>query len=165
MFLFSDSQIKLEAFVEDLNTLLNTGEVPNLFPYDERAALTEAVRPAAVKAGCSADSPSDLWNFFVDRTKANLHIVLTFSPIGDAFRYSMNTCSWLSLLVVGAISACSPFSRLASFLHALTFRCDQFGHRLGRLIFSLMGELFDLCHWVQPKESCKPWRGNPCWGY
>lgn len=86
MFLFNDSQIKLEAFVEDLNTLLNTGEVPNLFPYDERAAVTEAVRPAAVKAGRPAESPADLWNFFVDRTKANLHVVLAFSPIGDAFR-------------------------------------------------------------------------------
>jgi P-loop containing dynein motor region D4 len=86
MFLFSDSQIKQEAFVEDLNTLLNTGEVPNLFPYDERAAITEAVRPAAVKASCPAESSADLWNFFVDRTKANLHIVLAFSPVGDAFR-------------------------------------------------------------------------------
>ena len=93
MFLFSDSQIKFEAFVEDLNTLLNTGEVPNLFPYDERAAVTEAVRPAAVKAGRPAESPADLWNFFVDRTKANLHIVLAFSPIGDAFRCCMTDSS------------------------------------------------------------------------
>lgn len=86
MFLFSDSQIKLESFVEDINALLNSGEVPNLFPYDERASVCEAVRPAAVKAGRPAESPTDLWNFFVERTKANLHIVLCFSPIGDAFR-------------------------------------------------------------------------------
>lgn len=86
MFLFSDSQIKLEGFVEDINALLNSGEVPNLFPYDERASVCEAVRPAAVKAGRPAESPADLWNFFVERTKANLHIVLCFSPIGDAFR-------------------------------------------------------------------------------
>lgn len=86
MFLFSDSQIKLEGFVEDINALLNSGEVPNLFPYDERASVCEAVRPAAVRAGRPAESQADLWNFFVERTKANLHIVLCFSPIGDAFR-------------------------------------------------------------------------------
>lgn len=95
MFLFSDSQIKLEGFVEDINALLNSGEVPNLFPYDERAAVCEAVRPAAVRAGRPAESPADLWNFFVDRTKANLHIVLCFSPIGDAFRYA--AAGWLNL--------------------------------------------------------------------
>ena len=36
MFLFSDTQIKDEAFVEDINNLLNAGEVPNMFPTDEK---------------------------------------------------------------------------------------------------------------------------------
>lgn len=36
MFLFSDSQIKDEAFVEDINNILNSGEVPNMFPADEK---------------------------------------------------------------------------------------------------------------------------------
>lgn len=36
VFLFSDTQIKNEAFVEDINNLLNSGEVPNMFPTDEK---------------------------------------------------------------------------------------------------------------------------------
>lgn len=36
MFLFADTQIKDEAFVEDINNILNAGEVPNMFPSDER---------------------------------------------------------------------------------------------------------------------------------
>lgn len=35
MFLFSDSQIINETFLEDINNILNAGEVPNLFPNDE----------------------------------------------------------------------------------------------------------------------------------
>ena len=42
-FLFSDTQIKNETFVEDINNMLNNGEVPNIFPSDERAAIAEAV--------------------------------------------------------------------------------------------------------------------------
>lgn len=37
VFLFTDSQIKDESFIEDINNLLNTYEVPNLFPSDEKA--------------------------------------------------------------------------------------------------------------------------------
>lgn len=37
------SQIKNMSFVEDVNNLLNSGEVPNMFPYDERSAIGETV--------------------------------------------------------------------------------------------------------------------------
>lgn len=88
-FLFSDTQIKNETFVEDINNMLNNGEVPNIFPSDERSAICEAVRPFArqVYGKAAADmNLQDLYAFFITRVKANLHIVLAFSPIGDAFR-------------------------------------------------------------------------------
>ena len=31
-------------------------------------------------------TPFALYNYFIDQVKANLHLVLAFSPIGDAFR-------------------------------------------------------------------------------
>ena len=40
VFLFSDTQIKNEAFVEDINNLLNSGEVPNMFPSDEKMQVS-----------------------------------------------------------------------------------------------------------------------------
>ena len=43
-FLFTDSQIKDESFVEDINNLLNTSEVPNIFAAEEKAEVTELVR-------------------------------------------------------------------------------------------------------------------------
>eukprot|EP00879_Flechtneria_rotunda_P029523 GHRR01031937.1.p2 GENE.GHRR01031937.1~~GHRR01031937.1.p2 ORF type:complete len:413 (+),score=155.94 GHRR01031937.1:2862-4100(+) len=84
MFLFSDSQIKDEAFVEDINNILNAGEVPNMFLADERMQILEAVQPAAALLGL--ESPLQLWSFFVSQCKKHLHVVLCMSPIGDAFR-------------------------------------------------------------------------------
>lgn len=31
-------------------------------------------------------TPLSMYNFFIDRVRANLHVVLAMSPIGDAFR-------------------------------------------------------------------------------
>ena len=41
VFLLTDTQIKEESFLEDVDSLLNTGEVPNLFAVDEKAELIE----------------------------------------------------------------------------------------------------------------------------
>ena len=89
VFLFSDAQIKNEGFVEDINNILNSGEVPNIFPPDEKAEITDAVRKYAKEDyGKAADdmSPQDLYAYFVKRVKTYLHVVLAFSPIGDGFR-------------------------------------------------------------------------------
>ena len=45
IFLITDSQIKEEAFLEDIDSLLNTGEVANLYAVDEKQELIEAIRP------------------------------------------------------------------------------------------------------------------------
>ena len=73
--------------VEDLNNLLNTCEVPNLFPAEEKAAIMEMVRVDARNEGKAGEgTPEQLYAYFVERCKEKLHIVLAFSPIGDAFR-------------------------------------------------------------------------------
>ncbi|XP_033102995.1 dynein heavy chain 12, axonemal-like isoform X1 [Anneissia japonica] len=87
VFLITDTQIKEESFLEDIDNLLNTGEVPNLYAVDEKQELMEAVRPVAQAGDKNADfSPLALFNFFVNRCRENLHIIIAFSPIGDAFR-------------------------------------------------------------------------------
>ncbi|XP_062266298.1 dynein axonemal heavy chain 3 [Platichthys flesus] len=87
VFLFNDSQIKDEAMLEDINMLLNTGDVPNIFAADERADIIDKMQGIARMEGKKIDAtPLSMYNFFIDRVKANLHIVLAMSPIGDAFR-------------------------------------------------------------------------------
>ena len=41
VFLLTDTQIKEESFLEDVDSLLNTGEVPNLFTVEEKVELVE----------------------------------------------------------------------------------------------------------------------------
>lgn len=47
VFLFSDNQIKEESFVEDINMILNTADIPNLFASDEKAEIIEKMQTAA----------------------------------------------------------------------------------------------------------------------
>ena len=41
VFLLTDTQIKEEAFLEDVDSVLNTGEVPNLFSPEEKGEIME----------------------------------------------------------------------------------------------------------------------------
>jgi dynein heavy chain, axonemal len=86
-FLFPDSQIKQESFIEDVSNMLNSGEVPNIFAADERQTILDKLTGEAIECGKAGDgSPTAIYSFFVDRVKQNLHIILCMSPIGDAFR-------------------------------------------------------------------------------
>ncbi|XP_031456999.1 dynein heavy chain 7, axonemal isoform X1 [Phasianus colchicus] len=89
VFLFTDTQIKKESFLEDINNLLNAGEVPNLFAVDEKQEICEQMRQIDRQRDRTKQtdgSPIALFNMFVDRCRDQLHIVLAMSPIGDAFR-------------------------------------------------------------------------------
>lgn len=85
VFLFADTQIVVEAFVEDINNILNSGEVPNLFANDEWEKITSAVRPFCKGAGLP-ETKDNIKQLFVSRVRENLHIVLAMSPVGSAFR-------------------------------------------------------------------------------
>lgn len=50
-FLFSDTQIVTESFLEDINNLLNSGEIPNLFPPDEKINICDELSERARSVG------------------------------------------------------------------------------------------------------------------
>ena len=85
VFLFNDTQIKDEGFLEDINNILSSGVVPNLFLKDEVPAILDAVRKPALNAGL-AETPDVLWAFFINQVRAKLHVVLACSFIGESLR-------------------------------------------------------------------------------
>eukprot|EP00961_Rhodomonas_salina_P112184 1510010-Rhodomonas_salina.1 len=85
VFLFNDTQIITESFLEDINNILNAGEVPDLFAVDELAKIIDLVRPLAKAAG-KLETRDNIYAHFVQLCRENLHCVLAFSPVGDAFR-------------------------------------------------------------------------------
>eukprot|EP00930_Biecheleria_cincta_P074768 TRINITY_DN6197_c0_g1_i1.p1 TRINITY_DN6197_c0_g1~~TRINITY_DN6197_c0_g1_i1.p1 ORF type:complete len:4188 (+),score=808.10 TRINITY_DN6197_c0_g1_i1:1794-12566(+) len=84
VFILPDTQIASENFVEEASSLLNTGEVPNLFNAEDKTAIMELCTNPAAKEG--RFGPAEVFAYFVDMCKKNLHLVLAFSPIGENFR-------------------------------------------------------------------------------
>lgn len=87
VFVFTEGQMKMEEFLQDIECLLNLGEVPNIFQIDEKQEVLEMVRLAAQGGNRNLDIPPlQVFQFFVNRCKAKLHLILCFSPIGSSFR-------------------------------------------------------------------------------
>ncbi|RYG69461.1 hypothetical protein EON64_02655, partial [archaeon] len=85
VFLFSDTQIVTETFLEDINNILNSGEVPNLYEADEIERIVALVRPLAKAAG-KAETKEAIMQHYIHLVRENLHVVLCMSPIGAGFR-------------------------------------------------------------------------------
>lgn len=85
--MLTENQITTNLFLQDIDCLLNLGEVPNIFAIDEKQEILELVRLAAQGGNRNADvSPIQVFSFFINRCKQRLHIILCFSPIGNSFR-------------------------------------------------------------------------------
>ncbi|CAO2608635.1 Dynein axonemal heavy chain 8 [Lemmus lemmus] len=106
-FIFTDNEIKDEAFLEYLNNLLSSGEISNLFARDEMDEITQGLI-SVMKRELPRHPPTfdNLYEYFITRSRKNLHVVLCFSPVGEKFRAR-------SLKFPGLISGCTMdwFSR------------------------------------------------------
>ncbi|KAF0719522.1 Aste57867_966 [Aphanomyces stellatus] len=86
MFLLTDTQLISEEFVEDINSLLNAGEIPNLFTHEETEAIINDMKPVLQQLAVE-DTRQNAELLFVQRIRNHLHIVLCMSPVGTTFRY------------------------------------------------------------------------------
>jgi dynein heavy chain, axonemal len=82
VFLINDNQITNESFLEDVNNLLNSGEIPNLWLPEDKDLINNELRPIAAEKGIY----ENIYSFFLQRMRDNFHIVLCLSPVGESFR-------------------------------------------------------------------------------
>jgi dynein heavy chain len=85
-FLFTESEIKDEVFLEYINSILLTGEIPALFQKDEIMAITADLRNHFLKERPGMDESQDnLKQYFIDKVRDNLHLMICMSPMNPKF--------------------------------------------------------------------------------
>nr|Q39575.1 RecName: Full=Dynein gamma chain, flagellar outer arm [Chlamydomonas reinhardtii]7KZM_C Chain C, Dynein gamma chain, flagellar outer arm [Chlamydomonas reinhardtii]7KZN_C Chain C, Dynein gamma chain, flagellar outer arm [Chlamydomonas reinhardtii]7KZO_C Chain C, Dynein gamma chain, flagellar outer arm [Chlamydomonas reinhardtii]8GLV_AD Chain AD, Dynein gamma chain, flagellar outer arm [Chlamydomonas reinhardtii]8GLV_AX Chain AX, Dynein gamma chain, flagellar outer arm [Chlamydomonas reinhar len=85
-FIFTDAEVKDEGFLEYINQILMTGEVAGLLTKEDQDMIVNDIRPVMKhQAPGILDTYDNLYNFFLNRVRDNLHVVLCFSPVGAKF--------------------------------------------------------------------------------
>lgn len=90
-FIFDESNVLSSGFLEAMNALLASGEVPGLFEGDEYNALMNACRDSAARDGVIVDSDEELWRRFTGIVQRNLHVVFTVNPSGGDWKNRSTT--------------------------------------------------------------------------
>jgi dynein heavy chain len=86
VFLFTDSHVKEESFLEAINNMLTIGIVPAIFSEEEnKNEMISTIGPRAKKNNI-IDTPQNKWQYFRDTIKSQLHLVLCMSPAGSQLR-------------------------------------------------------------------------------
>ncbi|XP_062979874.1 dynein axonemal heavy chain 11 [Elgaria multicarinata webbii] len=85
VFLLTDAQVPDERFLVLINDLLASGEVPDLFSDEDRDEIIAGIKSEIRGLGLT-DTRENCWNFFLDRVRLQLKIILCFSPVGSTLR-------------------------------------------------------------------------------
>nr|XP_040564670.1 dynein heavy chain 7, axonemal-like [Lepeophtheirus salmonis] len=91
LFLY-DSQILVNEYLEDINNILLSGEVPNLFSLEEKLEIVENMKNLEKdmdKSMHTDGSLQALFSLFVKRIKENMHIIFAMSPTSNSFRRNL----------------------------------------------------------------------------
>ncbi|EGG20698.1 cytoplasmic dynein heavy chain [Cavenderia fasciculata] len=84
-FIFDESNVLESSFLERMNTLLAGGEVPGLFEGEEYTALMHQCKETAQRNGMIMESEEELYKFFTQLVRRNLHVVFTMNPASPDF--------------------------------------------------------------------------------
>ncbi|KAG3108336.1 Dynein heavy chain 6, axonemal [Phytophthora idaei] len=104
VFLLDDSQLTSDFFLEDINTILNGGDIPKLFTTEEMERIISDVRvllersisdakslnggqyQGGIKSEFGEFTRKDSEDYFHMMVRNSLHFVICMNPLGEAFR-------------------------------------------------------------------------------
>ena len=84
-FLFVDTQIINEQMLEDLNNVLNSGDVPGLYKTEDLEPIYAVGKTECARKGLAVNK-MNMFQAYLGRVKANIHMVIAMSPLGEVFR-------------------------------------------------------------------------------
>lgn len=84
-FIFDESNVLSTAFLERMNALLASGEVPGLFESEDLHQLLAAAKESANRKGVMIDGEEAAFRWFTRQVQRNLHIVFTMNPWNSDF--------------------------------------------------------------------------------
>jgi dynein heavy chain len=86
-FMFTDSHVQEEGFLELINNILTIGMVPSLFPEEEKESLLGPIDLEIKKRKLeNAETKEFRWSYFVKRAREQMHIMLCMSPAGETLK-------------------------------------------------------------------------------
>jgi len=83
--LLTDNNVVSNFILEDINNLLNNGEVTNLFDQNEIPVVLNLLVDYMKSQGIP-ETREKQYETFVEMTRQNLHIIFCTSPVGDTLR-------------------------------------------------------------------------------
>jgi dynein heavy chain len=83
-FLLCDTQIFDELILEDMNNCLNSGDVPDIYKFDDKEDIRSACRLEVQRRGMT-ESWTNIFNVYLSRVKTHLHLMIAMSPVGESF--------------------------------------------------------------------------------
>ncbi|AYU77362.1 dynein heavy chain, putative [Leishmania donovani] len=85
VFVISDSQLVHSEMLEDINNLLNTGEVPGMMGLEDMETIVRCCREASLASG-RPDTRASVYEYFVSQSRERFHLCLCMSPMSGVFR-------------------------------------------------------------------------------
>jgi dynein heavy chain, axonemal len=84
-FIMTDSQIMHESFLEDVNNILNTGEITSLYAKEDYDRMVESLTHQLQFKKLPLNKES-AYSEYLGMLRNNFHTILCMSPIGDMLR-------------------------------------------------------------------------------
>lgn len=84
-FILNDTQIMHESFLEDVNNILNTGEITNIYAKEDFDRMGDSLSTDLARQKIP-QTKDNIYNEYIKQLRNNFHCIMCMSPVGDQLR-------------------------------------------------------------------------------